>query len=52
MLPKYNTMCTQNSYHKICEECGKEFITLMPTNTTAQTAAPNLPTSTRKETSD
>lgn len=20
MLPKYNTMCTQNSYHKICEE--------------------------------
>lgn len=31
MLLKYNTMCTQNSYHKICEECGKEFITLMPT---------------------
>ena len=24
-------MCTQNSYHKICEECGKEFIATMAT---------------------
>lgn len=31
MLLKYNTMCTQNSCHKICEKCGKEFIPLMPT---------------------